>query len=1035
MPINVHDTGPMLNTNNTKICHHCHEPIIQDLANGKGALKALDRYYHEHCFICYDCNTILKPKFFPYQLNPNEDVILLCQFHYFKRHDLLCKVCDKPLRGLYYTAFGDKYDEEHFSCTICHVPCGIKKCFMFDDKLYCKYHFLRHFSKNCKGCNYPISDRYIEFPKGNEIHCWHPECYGIHKYWYVNLSAETLGLPTLPILQYNPSNPISDVNPTPAELDKQLKAFDYILNKTWTVLYRFEEEAASCISDMFQYLSSSDQIKGIDATALFVLKIECLFKGLDHFAIFNESLNIVNQGVLNFNNSKANCNTIDYINTLDNNSNELSNKYKSLTRNLTTKIMIYLQLLRKLSTKDSNTIVVSSFMSVITGLAHFLKLILRYGFHTSLEQNRLSHSSQKLISFLGEVEQGEFFEKDPFHHINIPITATDNCLNCSKYIQEECIKFQENRWHFECFECFNCKSYIKLNDINEATCNKEKKIILCSSCSMDDPNSISGFKIVTRLQQLIYLCKIALIRSRAVMLIYLKKKPMDRNQNDSITIQQSYIRTLNDIKRLRSRRENVRIAHNKDEARKSIVLNTAEEDLGGSFQKKDSLGLVIETENMSSDHDLGHHNNSNNNNHENDKEKAFNNAKILTLDDISRIVAAEQARELRPNAFIHFKNLKEEESDLSSQKRSGKYYSELDEKSLYIVWVISSTLLMNEGLLKESNLKDMIPNFENKDKSNSQSKFWNQMKNAMGMKSKKPNTPTSTVLGKPLEELTDKYGILSDLGIGPEKIKIPIILNELISSLRQMDMSVEGIFRKNGNIRRLRELTEAINENPLDMPDLSSENAIQLSALLKKFIRELPDPLLTTKLYDLWMQSVKFEDNIKSEKIISLIYSLLPKYNRNSLEVLLSFLNWTATFSYIENKMGSKMDIHNLSTVIAPNILYMPEYESSNVDVENKPQVAYSSDYAQNKGQYHFLAIELIDFLIKHNEEMAIVPNFLYQLLVKIQELNLTDIDKIKEFVLTQVNNIDYSEFNRANSMKMKTSSIYFEQKKYTIDK
>lgn len=1014
------DTGPMTNALATyKVCYHCQKPIIQDSLNGKAALKALDRYYHEHCFICHDCNTILKPKFFPYQLNSTDDVILLCQFHYFKRHDLLCKVCDKPLRGLYYTAFGAKYDEEHFACTICHVPCGIKKCFMFEDKLYCRYHFIRYFSKSCKGCTYPISDRYIEFPKGNEIHCWHPECYGIHKYWYVNLSPESLGLRSLPILSDNPLNNIPDTDPNPAELDKILKAFEFITNKTWTVLYRFEEEAASCISDMFQYLSSSDQIKGIDATALFVLKIECLFKGLDHF--------------ISFNNCSPNINTSNSSN--HNDTKDLSNKYKSLTRNLTTKIMIYLQLLRKLSTPSPTTTVVSSFMSVITGLAHFLKLILRYGFHTALEQNKLSHSSHKLISFLSELEQSEFFDKDPFHHINIPITATDNCLNCSKYIQEECIKFQENRWHFDCFECFNCKNHININEINESTFNIQSKKILCSSCSMHDPNSVSGFKTVTRLQQLIYLSKIALLRSRAVMLIHLKKNSAPRNENNSITIQQSYIRTLNDIKRLRSRRESVRIAHNKDEARKSVVLNTAEENLDSDPKKNGSLGLVIETEKITSDNNTTNTINKLDTD-QSDNDKVFNNAKILTLDDISRIVAAEQARELRPNAFIHFKNLKDEDSDLGTPKRSGKYYSELSEKSLNIIYIISSTILMNEGLIKETDMNTITPNIENKDKSNSQNNFWNQMKFAMGMKTKKTHSagPVS-VLGTPLEELTEKYGTLSDLGIGPEKIKIPIILNELILSLRQMDMSVEGIFRKNGNIRRLRELTEQINEDPLNIPDLSKENAIQLSALLKKIIRELPDPLLTTKLYELWMKSVKFEDSTKSERIISIIYSLLPKYNRNFLEVLLSFLNWTATFSYIENKMGSKMDIHNLSTVIAPNILYMPENDINNVDLKNKPPVAYSCDYAQNKGQYHFLAIEIIDFLIKHNEEMAIIPNFLYQLLKKVEDSNLADVDDIREFTLSQMQTIDYSEFNRINSMKMKTSSIYFEQKNYNLAK
>ena len=67
-------------------------------------------------------------------------------------------------------------------------------------------------------------------------------------------------------------------------------------------------------------------------------------------------------------------------------------------------------------------------------------------------------------------------------------------------------------------------------------------------------------------------------------------------------------------------------------------------------------------------------------------------------------------------------------------------------------------------------------------------------------------------------------------------------------------MSVEGIFRKNGNIRRLKELTDAIDRDPSSV-DLTQDNAVQLAALLKKFLRELPEPLLTFKLHRLLVAS------------------------------------------------------------------------------------------------------------------------------------------------------------------------------------
>jgi len=67
-------------------------------------------------------------------------------------------------------------------------------------------------------------------------------------------------------------------------------------------------------------------------------------------------------------------------------------------------------------------------------------------------------------------------------------------------------------------------------------------------------------------------------------------------------------------------------------------------------------------------------------------------------------------------------------------------------------------------------------------------------------------------------------------------------------------MSVEGVFRKNGNIRRLKELSEAIDKDPSSV-NLSDDNPVQVAALMKKFLRDLPDPLLTFKLHRLFVVS------------------------------------------------------------------------------------------------------------------------------------------------------------------------------------
>ncbi|CCD26575.1 GTPase-activating protein LRG1 NDAI_0H04020 [Naumovozyma dairenensis CBS 421] len=1025
-----------------KICHRCKKPIFPSNNNNNNnnnnsnknnnnksnsVLKALGHYYHEHCFTCHDCSTLLKPKYFPYkdETSDSNEKILLCQYHYFKRNNLLCHVCDNPLRGLYFTAFGERYDEEHFSCIICKTPCGVKKCFMFNDQLYCKYHFLKYFSKRCNGCHYPISDQYIEFPRGNDIYCWHPECYGIHKYWHVDLSAETLGLPGLPKTNFTPpidanNFQLLDTKPTPIELEKQMQAFNFILTKTWTTLYRFEEETASCISDMFQYLTSHNQLKGIDSTALFVLKIECLFKALDMFEIWNPKIETTAAKNIDINEG-------DNIEEEETDNADHSNKSKSskYPRNLTTKIMIYLQLLRKLGTESkTEKVTLSSFMSVITGLAHFLKLITRHALNAALESDKKNHSANVLLKFLREVEKNELFERQPFSNIRLSINTTDCCKSCNRYIQKECIQFHDYRWHLQCFKCSSCHKLINVTDVTDTTYNKELNRTLCSDCSIDDPGSVPGFKFVTKLSQLIFLLKIALIRSKAVMEIQMKSKISRKNMGDfedDVLMQQTYVRTLNDIKRLKSRRESVKVSRNKQEARRSRIMETSEIDVDKlNLQDQKSLKITVETPSSSSK-----------NVDNNFSDKMFDNTKTLTLDDISRIVAAEQARELRPNAFAHFKKLKdndEEEMLNPTLQKSGIYYSELMDNELALLQMISLALLKNDSpriIREQTSLNDFFPTNLKHTKEPQPSKFWSKMKVMLSKEQNKAAVPNvEKVFGTPLEVLAEKWGVESDLGIGPTKVRIPIIVDELLSTLRNMDMSVEGIFRKNGNIRKLREISNAFDSNINTIPDLSKENVMLLSALLKKFLRELPDPLLTRRLYQLWINAAKCESESDKRRSFFLIYSMLPIYNRNTTEVLLSFLYWTSSFSHIENEMGSKMDIHNLSTVIAPNVLYDPTENSVDIEMK-KPLDTNIDNFAQNEGASHFLAIEVIDFLVIHNEELSTVPKILIDLLREIQSAGIDDFISIENFIQGKIKKklLNLSDFTVAQAVRVKNST------------
>lgn len=181
---------------------------------------------------------------------------------------------------------------------------------------------------------------------------------------------------------------------------------------------------------------------------------------------------------------------------------------------------------------------------------------------------------------------------------------------------------------------------------------------------------------------------------------------------------------------------------------------------------------------------------------------------------------------------------------------SGKpriYFSELSALQYMIIRYVA--VVQIEQYVKSSFSSSELLNLIEFKKSSIWGKFFIPFKNK---KNHGPKAKEEGTFGVPLDILTERTGVESNLGSGHSPLKLASFIDDAITAMRQMDMTVEGVFRKNGNIRRLKELTDALDRNANDV-DLTQENAIQVAALLKKFLRDLPDPLLTHRLHPLFM--------------------------------------------------------------------------------------------------------------------------------------------------------------------------------------
>ncbi|XP_074878051.1 T-cell activation Rho GTPase-activating protein-like [Buteo buteo] len=141
---------------------------------------------------------------------------------------------------------------------------------------------------------------------------------------------------------------------------------------------------------------------------------------------------------------------------------------------------------------------------------------------------------------------------------------------------------------------------------------------------------------------------------------------------------------------------------------------------------------------------------------------------------------------------------------------------------------------------------------------------------------------------------------------------------ELLAVLRREGPSTEGIFRKAASGTELRELREALDRDA-DV-DLGNQPALLLAAVLKDFLRSIPDKLLVTHLYEDWMAAM--ERTSKEEKVSELkaVAEKLPAANLFLLKRLLSLLQHIG-----RNAATSRMSCSNLAICLGPNLLSPPD--------------------------------------------------------------------------------------------------------------
>ncbi|KAL5277342.1 MYO9B family protein [Megaselia abdita] len=143
---------------------------------------------------------------------------------------------------------------------------------------------------------------------------------------------------------------------------------------------------------------------------------------------------------------------------------------------------------------------------------------------------------------------------------------------------------------------------------------------------------------------------------------------------------------------------------------------------------------------------------------------------------------------------------------------------------------------------------------------------------------------------------------------------IPLQIEQLISKIEMLALYTEGIYRKSSVASKIKELKQKMSDEV--QIDYESYNVHVLTNVLKTFLRDMPEPLLTFDRYDDFLRASDLPDtNVRVQTIMSLIKKL-PTAHHALLERLIFHLALVA-----RREKHNRMSASSLSIVFAPCVL------------------------------------------------------------------------------------------------------------------
>ncbi|NXE71387.1 ARAP3 protein, partial [Calcarius ornatus] len=120
---------------------------------------------------------------------------------------------------------------------------------------------------------------------------------------------------------------------------------------------------------------------------------------------------------------------------------------------------------------------------------------------------------------------------------------------------------------------------------------------------------------------------------------------------------------------------------------------------------------------------------------------------------------------------------------------------------------------------------------------------------------------------------------------------IPIIVDSCIAFITQYGLRHEGIYRKNGAKSRIKVLMEEFRRDARNVKLRISDNFIEdVTDVLKRFFRELEDPIFTLELHPQWKEAAEISSKPQRLERYKELIHRLPRLNHKTLAALIGHL-------------------------------------------------------------------------------------------------------------------------------------------------